>query len=86
MSDDEQEPSSPGFVQFRMQCPNCSQGVRTRARMGIRSSVRHEGENIVAVGTSFVPETCADCDGDGWLPLGSGEWKRRPKSAPDTAS
>ncbi|WP_329563177.1 hypothetical protein [Kitasatospora sp. NBC_01266] len=77
--DEEQQPTGPEFVQFRMQCPNCGQGTRARARMGAKAYVRHDGQYTVAVGSSYVAETCADCDGEGWLPLGSEEWKGRPK-------
>ncbi|MEV7776728.1 hypothetical protein [Kitasatospora sp. NPDC088351] len=65
--DDRQVKREP--ARFRVPCPNCSNGVQTRARMGIRGD---------RTGTGHIPETCRDCAGRGWSPLGSGEWRRRP--------
>ncbi|MGW6914822.1 hypothetical protein ACWGB8_13560 [Kitasatospora sp. NPDC054939] len=53
---------------FRVPCPNCHGGVRTRARLGLRYD---------RTGTGHIPETCRDCAGRGWLPLRNGEWTRR---------
>ncbi|MGW2252402.1 hypothetical protein ACWCXH_19675 [Kitasatospora sp. NPDC001660] len=64
MSDDVE--SKPAFEAFRLLCPNCSGGVCHRSRMGVR-----DGQ----AGTGHVAETCPDCKGAGWLPLGNGEWK-----------
>lgn len=83
MSDDEQQPTGSEFAKFRLKCPNCNeQGIRHRARMGARAYIRHDGQDSIAVGTSYIPETCSDCGGSGFLPLGSGEWKGRPKPDP----
>ncbi|MFE2721962.1 hypothetical protein [Kitasatospora sp. NPDC059327] len=46
---------------FRVPCPCCSDGVRTRARLGVRAD---------RSGTGHIPETCRACDGRGWLSLG----------------
>ncbi|MFF7637296.1 hypothetical protein ACFZB9_29715 [Kitasatospora sp. NPDC008050] len=56
--------------------------MRTRARTGARAMVRHDGRHVIALGTTYVGETCADCDGAGWLPLGSGDWWGRPEEEP----
>ncbi|MFD7904866.1 hypothetical protein ACFV4F_19660 [Kitasatospora sp. NPDC059722] len=48
-------------VRFRVPCPNCSGGVRTRARLGVRAD---------RTGTGYITETCGDCLGRGWLPFG----------------
>ncbi|MFJ2578488.1 hypothetical protein [Kitasatospora aureofaciens] len=49
-------------VRFQVPCPNCSGGVRTRARLGVRGD---------RTGTGHIPETCPDCFGRGWLPFDS---------------
>ncbi|MDH6120647.1 hypothetical protein [Kitasatospora sp. GAS204B] len=83
MSDDEQQqPTGPGFVKFRLQCPNCNQGSRARARMGARDYLGHDGKPAIVVGASYVPETCTDCQGTGFLALGSEEWKGRREPDP----
>ncbi|WP_395295308.1 hypothetical protein ACF9IK_18545 [Kitasatospora hibisci] len=51
----------PGPTGFKVPCPCCSGGVRTRARLGVRSD---------RSGTGHIPETCRDCAGSGWLSLG----------------
>ncbi|WP_327068141.1 hypothetical protein OG500_20665 [Kitasatospora sp. NBC_01250] len=84
MSEASEQPGAAGFERFRMQCPSCSQGVRTRPRTGARATVRHDGRQVIVVGTSYVGENCADCDGAGWLPLGSGDWRGRPGAEPGT--
>ncbi|MFJ6137510.1 hypothetical protein [Kitasatospora sp. NPDC092286] len=71
MSEDAESTEKPPFVAFKVPCPNCSNGVRTVARMGLRDG---------RTGTGYIPETCRDCKGRGWLPLGNGEKKKRPKS------
>lgn len=75
------EPTGPGFVQFRMACPNCSMGITRRPQMAARAAVGLDGKPNFIVGTTSVGQQCQDCHGDGWLPLGSGEWKGRPKPA-----
>jgi DnaJ-class molecular chaperone len=83
MSDGEQQPLGPGFERFRLKCPNCNeQGTRHRPRMGVRGYARRDGRQSPAVGTGYIPETCPDCGGAGYLPLGSEEWKGRPESDP----
>ncbi|MFG3051298.1 hypothetical protein ACGFZP_10160 [Kitasatospora sp. NPDC048239] len=63
--DDRQVQREP--ARFRVPCPNCAGGVRTRARLGVRAD---------RTGTGYISETCPDCAGQGWIPLGNGEWKR----------
>jgi hypothetical protein len=65
---------SDGFQKFRVLCPNCSCGLRT----AVRFAAAEPG------GYGYVAQHCRDCDGNGWLPLGSGEWKRRLTPKPDT--
>jgi hypothetical protein len=57
---------SEGFQKFRLPCPSCGGGVRTVARFAPENP-RSEG---------YASERCWDCDGKGWLVLGSGEWQR----------
>lgn len=70
MSEDEEASGTRPFMKFRVRCPNCADGVRHRARMGVR-----DGQ----VGTGHIAETCPDCEGTGYIPLNNGEWKGRPK-------
>ncbi|WP_035847301.1 hypothetical protein [Kitasatospora azatica] len=80
MSEDEAQ-HRPGaeYVKFRMPCPCCDDGTRTRVRGGARPHVHRDGSDCLLTGTGFVPQTCGDCGGKGFLPLGSGEWKGRPE-------
>ncbi|MDH6108835.1 DnaJ-class molecular chaperone [Kitasatospora sp. MAP12-15] len=79
MSEESEQPTGPGFAQFRMACPNCDGGITVKSRMATQSVMGRDGKPIVAAGTAYVRQKCRDCNGDGWLPLGSGEWKGRPK-------
>ncbi|MCC9308387.1 hypothetical protein LN042_15025 [Kitasatospora sp. RB6PN24] len=80
MNGDEQQPTGPEFVKFRMKCPNCNdQGTRYRVLMRARGRVRHDGRHSIAAGSSYVPQTCSDCGGTGFLQLGSEEWTGCPK-------
>ncbi|MFE9426904.1 hypothetical protein ACFYNO_28515 [Kitasatospora sp. NPDC006697] len=65
----------PGFLQFRLLCPCCLGGVRHRATGG----VRRQEDGTLTTGSYHLPEHCTGCDGAGWLPLGSGEWRSRPR-------
>ncbi|GAA1933977.1 hypothetical protein [Kitasatospora viridis] len=76
MNQDRSGRRPPGFVQFRLLCPCCAGGVQHRARAGLR---RH-GDGTITTGSYDLPERCPDCDGVGWLILGSGEWKVRRRA------
>jgi hypothetical protein len=77
MSEDElSRPPGTGYVKFRMPCPCCDDGTRTRVRAGARPHTHRDGSDCLLMGTGFVPQTCSACAGEGYLPLGSGEWRR----------